>query len=517
MTSTALFVCPNCGNDDARDFLIPSDPTGTAFRNRSARHFQDGYEAPRDDVLLDDCVCTRCGACIRDFGPEQQQDPQLLQRPDPERGVPPERRSEPANRLKEFKGSYQRRAHLSERLSAACCMEPTIPDEDYAEIRAADHVYRRQGIRYYFAGDSPKRVVTKRDVQRVLRLVDERRYQRGAELEVEAQAIADGIHLMTRQQVAVEWEEADWWKNRNVFATMEWESVECWRKRQADEYDRALQASAKARELQCKRFSIKYLEKWKSIKSFMLGGAPLRSMTVDQLNTIGTRINTYSSMWDLLQPPSQKHNRHLWAFPERKHFPAINFMIQKAIEELLNEGKFDRAFEEMLDKAKHTNNGDTELFDECVRMLKANGRITNDMDAATVKALVVRQLAASSAAVIKADFPLPQRATLANVGRYYVFLSNLRRAFEEARGINHKRRKLTAKADAAAARVRKAQRSMDQYLVHGARDRIRHAHRQLAEAVARVEKAQLSMEEFLIGGKRVGTPTPEEPAAKRKR
>lgn len=75
-------------------------------------------------------------------------------------------------------------------------------------------------------------------------------------------------------------------------------------------------------------FTVKYLEKWKSIIFNLTGEFP-QIWTETEINKIGSMFLMFSDKWNEWQPPKSKYNRDNWRFPERKHFPNFNFIIRK--------------------------------------------------------------------------------------------------------------------------------------------------------------------------------------------
>jgi hypothetical protein len=66
-----------------------------------------------------------------------------------------------------YKGTYNRRAYFSERLSAACLLEPDIPDDDKAKIQEAYNIYSNKN---WIQRERRKTgSIHKRDIQQILR------------------------------------------------------------------------------------------------------------------------------------------------------------------------------------------------------------------------------------------------------------------------------------------------------------------------------------------------------------
>jgi hypothetical protein len=76
-----------------------------------------------------------------------------------------------------------------------------------------------------------------------------------------------------------------------------------------------------------KKYSTKYLEKWKSIKKLL--GGEVQTYTPEEFSRVGARIMQYSSQWDFHQPPSRSKDRSVYKFKNRKDFPNLNFIIRK--------------------------------------------------------------------------------------------------------------------------------------------------------------------------------------------
>jgi len=91
-----------------------------------------------------------------------------------------------------------------------------------------------------------------------------------------------------------------------------------------------------------KFFCSKYLEKWKKIKKIIFFDSKNMEYDQNQKESYWTDKEreqvidlflTFSTFWDLGQPPSMKFKRQeFWIFYERKHFPNFNFIIRKCCE-----------------------------------------------------------------------------------------------------------------------------------------------------------------------------------------
>lgn len=379
-TTTAADVtrCENstCDNADPRYFIEPS----TAQLN---------YQL--NDCWLPGSICLRCGTVQRSGGVEfasnallptptaptedlrilrllQQQpaaaaaDAAASERNGDDRDGAPTPAAAAAADItpvaKPFKNTYQRKAHLMERLSASCCLEPIIPTEDYDLIDAAYQQHCRTN--YFAALRARAGLVGKKDVQLVLRIVDEQLHRRALETLRNTPEKLAKLEDLTSLPMTHPFE-ADLHR--------QWRADDL-RKHYQQEMDDAQAV------LTDKGFALRYLEKWKSIKQHLLGaGTQLPCMDFPEMVRVGHRLQMYSSLWDLLQPAVHKRQpaqerRGVWQFVERKHFPNINFMTHMVLDELVEEDIFTQA--------------------------------------------VARR--------IKRDFPLPHASTIRNVRRYYAFM-----------------------------------------------------------------------------------------------
>jgi hypothetical protein len=85
------------------------------------------------------------------------------------------------------------------------------------------------------------------------------------------------------------------------------------------------------------------VEKWKSIKA-MLTNKQLKVMSPEQIAYIASILIKLSSRWNELQPVTREDNYDTeWAWPERKDFPSINYVVRQ-IMELLNIKGFNEDF-----------------------------------------------------------------------------------------------------------------------------------------------------------------------------
>lgn len=98
------------------------------------------------------------------------------------------------------------------------------------------------------------------------------------------------------------------------------------------------------------RFTIGYLEKWKSIKYMILerqkictpADAPKYSL--DLVVNVCLIFLRFSALWDRWNPSSRKEDReNRWKFKDRKHFPNFNFMF-RLIHRILGVKQFDADF-----------------------------------------------------------------------------------------------------------------------------------------------------------------------------
>ena len=143
--------------------------------------------------------------------------------------------------------SYDRKAHLMERLSMDRCQEPLIPERHQETIRDAFHNYQR------LLENKTKDYYTKTDVQKVLRSLDKQDSTR--------------------------------------------------------------------------KFTKKYLEKWKSVLSFCCPEQEQRSLSDDEMIKAGTLFQKCSAIWEIWQN-KRDLTRKTWRYPKRKHFPNFNFVFR---------------------------------------------------------------------------------------------------------------------------------------------------------------------------------------------
>jgi hypothetical protein len=361
-----LQECAHCGNADQSQFI--SESTGV-------NNFDGG------NCWREGCICLRCGTVQRSDGGNCLP-PVPGRKRDRDEGAAAEQQRA-GQQQREFKGSYHRRAHFMERFSAACCREPTIPDGDQQLIREAYQRYCDSN--YWLRLRRTKRYITKRDIQQSLRLVD-RDLARRAQLV--QQEVDDARRLA---------EEHPEWLDDDARVNMQ---------RLQDEATAMLNGDLK------RRFASRYLEKWKSVKAMLLD-VELPRMEAEQLCRVGARLMAYSSLWDLFQPPAHKDDRSVWKFPERKHFPNINFMVCNIMDEL--------TAEDACALIKEADSYDGIVYDA---LNKAEQRAYAEGDAETVKRAVTLAFAVARErwAVYKRDFPLPQPNTLRALQFYYTFL-----------------------------------------------------------------------------------------------
>ena len=91
-------------------------------------------------------------------------------------------------------------------------------------------------------------------------------------------------------------------------------------------------------------FSILYLEKWKHLAHILTGKTPPLYSEL-QMVKVGSLLTKFSGVWNRYQHPADKQERKYWVFKERKHFPNFNFMFQR-VHELLGKEytKFNSEF-----------------------------------------------------------------------------------------------------------------------------------------------------------------------------
>lgn len=168
-----------------------------------------------------------------------------------------------------FKGTYARRAHLNERLSAVLLSDPELS----GEVKQLLQIYWTKlcSRDYWTQLRFKQHLINKGDIRKLLRFID-------------------------------------------------------------------------SREMPRKKYTIQYLEKWKSIREFLTGQKGL-VYSPEQVSKVGSVFMKLSGIWDFWQPPAWKKERTVWKFKERKHFPNFNFIFRK-IHSLLGEEykKFNQDF-----------------------------------------------------------------------------------------------------------------------------------------------------------------------------
>lgn len=171
---------------------------------------------------------------------------------------------------RDYVGGYKRIVHITERCSAHNMVEPTIPMEDCKVIfqyhpELLDLDLEYRAHYWSYRG----KAFVKKDIQRLLRFIDSH----------------DGVHPHYHPT---------------------------------------------------KKFCRLYLEKWKSI-SYQLVSLSGRKKQVhlyspDELAQVRAIAKRLSNTWDRMQNPAyrtKEERQANWVFPERKHFPNINFVMQQ--------------------------------------------------------------------------------------------------------------------------------------------------------------------------------------------
>jgi hypothetical protein len=141
MFETEQPTCSNCGNSDV-----------SLFEYR-----------PESDASI--CQC--CGVVLTNIGWLELTNavvtPQTAETADNKVGdVPPTKHA--------YKGSYDRRAYIVERLRAACLRDPQVPPEDQQLIQ--QEYIRQAQTNWIERQRADKKYITKRDIQNVLRSLD---------------------------------------------------------------------------------------------------------------------------------------------------------------------------------------------------------------------------------------------------------------------------------------------------------------------------------------------------------
>lgn len=130
--------CSECGNEDARLFQYDGDNDTT--------------------------ICTNCG-----FVNAAMHIAEYLDLPVPEDVLLANQQNPPK---KDYKGSYERRAYLIERLRAAKMEEPRIPEDRVEQIKQQYNEYCKSN--YFRNLRKEHNYITKRDIQQILRALDKK-------------------------------------------------------------------------------------------------------------------------------------------------------------------------------------------------------------------------------------------------------------------------------------------------------------------------------------------------------
>ncbi len=216
------------------------------------------------------CICTLCGFIHQDLDYIRYTELFTKDTSGDTLDVPPKKRK--YHRYLE----KDRRAHLMERLSAAFMHEPEISSSDMELIRDGHNRFMDRNFFYKLRAQSG--ILDKRDIQNLLRFID------------------DPTGNKKRMK----------------------------KKRGRKAFDKPYQEEAKTEQTE-KRYTVLYLEKWKSIKTALLNITP-STLTEDDIIQLGTEFLKYSAMWNKL--------KIMGYFPERDHFPNFNFMFTKIAKNL---------------------------------------------------------------------------------------------------------------------------------------------------------------------------------------
>lgn len=142
------------------------------------------------DSRSDDHICTNCGNVYRNEGA-----PRRLIRYS-SRGVVLDNATPGTIPAHGSKNTYNRRAHINERLSSANIMDPIISTEDFAQIKKEFERFLRTN--WFFRQRAERRRLDKRDVQSILRSIDKRAEKRSfcvQYLEKWKSILADLLHF----------------------------------------------------------------------------------------------------------------------------------------------------------------------------------------------------------------------------------------------------------------------------------------------------------------------------------
>ena len=138
-SNTSTVACNFCNNDDYT-------------------RFDYNYDS-------DSCTCMECGAVLENMGFADLLACSAYREPmEPNE---PMDEAEPKRPTTIYKGTYNRRAYFSERLSAACLLEPDIPEADKAKIREE---YDKYANRDWIQKERRRKGnIHKKDIQAILR------------------------------------------------------------------------------------------------------------------------------------------------------------------------------------------------------------------------------------------------------------------------------------------------------------------------------------------------------------
>jgi hypothetical protein len=129
-------ACTVCGNEDVTTFQYNYDDNTT--------------------------TCTQCGAMLDSIGWAE-----YIQM------VPPPPKDADAKTKRKYKGTYNRRAYIVERIAASCMCEPEIKPDEHKDIIKAE--YEKYSNRSYFERlRAQNKLINKKDIQSILRSIDKR-------------------------------------------------------------------------------------------------------------------------------------------------------------------------------------------------------------------------------------------------------------------------------------------------------------------------------------------------------
>lgn len=186
---------------------------------------------------------------------------------------------------KERKLSYVRQVHINERISAHIREDPDVPEEHFAIIQTYHEKLCSQSFWYSKAVNGGS-TFKKKEIQQLLRFVEKAEHQRNCP---DLTACKVTKELMS-----------------------------------------AIKDKSVKKKYECKgefKYCRLYLEKWNSLV-FKLSGYEHCPYTPEEAIKVGAEFMLFSNLWDELQPPSTADTRENWKWPDRKHFPCINYCMR---------------------------------------------------------------------------------------------------------------------------------------------------------------------------------------------